>query len=121
FIGLSNLGALVGGSNATVRYTGLATTSQPAISNLLYSTGGAGVAGVATTSASCTGSLSCSTFAVLGASPITITSSAATFPFTTTSYGVATSTTLGFLNGFISTASSTFTAAPKFSTITNAL
>lgn len=31
------------------------------------------------------------------------------FPFTVTGYGVSTSTTLGFLNGFISTASSTFT------------
>ena len=30
-----------------------------------------------------------------------------TFAWTTTDYGVATSTTLGFLNGFISTASST--------------
>ena len=32
------------------------------------------------------------------------------FPFTPTSYGNATSTTLGFLNGFISTASTTFSS-----------
>ncbi|MGH7175569.1 MAG: beta strand repeat-containing protein, partial [Minisyncoccia bacterium] len=48
FNGISSLGALVGGTNATVTYTGLATTSQPSSSNLLVSDGAAGVYGVAT-------------------------------------------------------------------------
>lgn len=42
------LGALVGGTNSTVIWNGLATTSQPASSNLLVSNGAAGVYGVAT-------------------------------------------------------------------------
>ncbi|MEK7177158.1 MAG: hypothetical protein AAB719_02600, partial [Patescibacteria group bacterium] len=37
------------------------------------------------------------------------TGGSGTFAWTPTSYGVSTSTTLGFLNGFLSTASSTFT------------
>lgn len=82
FNGISALGALVGGSNSTVNYTGLATTSQPASSNLLVSNGSSGVYGVATTTVSCSGSVSCSAFTTLGASPITITSSALTSAIT---------------------------------------
>lgn len=52
FTGASALGALVGGSDSTVLWTGLATTSQPASSNLLVSNGGAGVYGIATTTLS---------------------------------------------------------------------
>lgn len=48
FSGYSGLGALIGGSNSTVTWTGLATTSQPSSSNLLVSNGAAGVYGVAT-------------------------------------------------------------------------
>ncbi len=44
------LGALLGGSNSTWTYWGLATTSQPASSNLLVSNGGAGVYAAATSS-----------------------------------------------------------------------
>src|SRR3990167_140900 len=44
----TTLGALVGGSNTTWTWWGLATTSQPTSSNLLVSNGGAGVFGVAT-------------------------------------------------------------------------
>jgi hypothetical protein len=44
------IGALVGGSNSTVTWNGLATTSQPASSNVIVSNGGAGVYGVATSS-----------------------------------------------------------------------
>ena len=50
FNGISTLGALVGGSNSTVVYTGLATTTALSSSQILYSTNGAaGVAGAATT------------------------------------------------------------------------
>ena len=62
----STLGTLVGGSNTTWTWTGLATTSQPSSSNLLVSNGGAGVFGVATSSAACTTGVSCSGFNVVG-------------------------------------------------------
>lgn len=44
------IGALIGGSNSTITWTGLATTSQPSSGNLLESNGSAGVFGVATSS-----------------------------------------------------------------------
>ena len=57
-------------------WVGLATTSQPASSNLLVSNGGAGVYGVATTSITCSGDISCTGFNALGAnSEITFTGS----------------------------------------------
>lgn len=85
FTGASSLGSLVGGSNSTVTYTGLATTSQPASSNLLVSNGGAGVYGVATTSATCSGNTTCDAFTVIGASPITISSTGGGSGLSTTS------------------------------------
>lgn len=48
FTGYSALGALIGGSNSTITWSGLATTSQPSSSQLLVSNGGAGVYGVST-------------------------------------------------------------------------
>lgn len=41
------------------------------------------------------------------------------FPFTPTSYGVSTSTTIGFTNGILSTASSTFSSSVNFNGTTN--
>src|SRR6185436_19897749 len=79
----------------------LATTSQPSSSNLLVSNGGAGVYGVATTSASCSGGLTCSGFTVLGSSPVTLASFDYPFP------GNATSTTLTFNAGLLSVGSTT--------------
>lgn len=74
-------GYLVGGNNATITWTGLATTSsQPSSSNLLVSNGGAGVYGVATSTLSASspltgsftqigsgGTLGCQTASVLQA------------------------------------------------------
>lgn len=59
--------------------TGLSTSSPISAGNILeYSSAGAGSAfGTATTTASCSGSVSCSTFNILGSSPITITGSGA--------------------------------------------
>lgn len=57
FSGVSALGALVGGSNSTVTWTGLATTTQPASSNLLVSNGAAGVYAVATSTLTATSPL----------------------------------------------------------------
>ncbi len=90
-------------------------------SGQLQYNGSGSFAGVSTTTASCTGSASCSTFTVLGSSPITISASGggAAFPFTATGYGVSTSTTVGFLNGLLSTASSTFTSSVFLPSITN--
>lgn len=75
FNGFASIGTLVGGSNTTITWTGLATTSQPASSNLLTSNGGAGVYGTATSSASCSGTVSCSAFTVVGGVSPTITGS----------------------------------------------
>jgi len=50
FTSSGTLGAQVGGTNSVITWTGLATTTQPASSNLLVSNGGAGVYPVATTS-----------------------------------------------------------------------
>ena len=55
FTGFASLGALVGGSNSTINWTGLSTTSQPASSNLLVSDGVSGVYGVGTSSLGVTG------------------------------------------------------------------
>lgn len=99
----ANPGYLVNGSNLTITNTGVisgsctwpqicsgtnplaitwggfATTSQPASSNLLVSNGTTGVFGVATTSVTCSGSVSCTGFTAIGASPITLTGIGATF------------------------------------------
>lgn len=69
-------GSLVGGS-AGITYWGLATTSQPASSNVLTSNGAAGVYGTATSSATCTSGITCTNVAVFGSSPtITINANA---------------------------------------------
>jgi hypothetical protein len=96
-ISISGTGTVVGGSGLTITnssplsalttsfplnlvstvlsWVGLATTSQPSSSNLLVSNGGAGIYGVATTSVTCSGSTSCSSFAAIGSAPVTISSS----------------------------------------------
>jgi len=60
-------------SGNTINWTGLATSSQPASSNLLVSNGGSSVYGVATSSASCSSGVSCSTFTVVGSVAPSIT------------------------------------------------
>ena len=55
FTGFASLGSLVGGSNSTINWTGLSTTSQPASSNLLVSDGTSGLYGVGTSSLGVTG------------------------------------------------------------------
>lgn len=57
FTTTGTIGALVGGSNSTITWSGLATTSQPASSNLLVSNGGAGVYAVATSTLTASGPL----------------------------------------------------------------
>ncbi len=61
-------GKQVGGADTTFTYWGLATTSQPASSNVLVSNGRSGVFGVATTAATCGTGISCTGFPVLGGS-----------------------------------------------------
>lgn len=55
--GASTLGALIGGSNTTLTWWGLATTSQPSSSNVLTSNGAAGVYGTATSTLTATSPL----------------------------------------------------------------
>ncbi|MEK7602479.1 MAG: hypothetical protein AAB472_03265, partial [Patescibacteria group bacterium] len=67
FTTAGTLGALLGGTNSTITYTGLATTSQPSSSQLLVSNGGAGVYGVATSTATINNGLT-GTLTTLGTS-----------------------------------------------------
>lgn len=85
--------------------------------NLLYGSGNGALQNVATTSVSCSGTVSCTSFNVLGASPITITGigGGSTYPFALASN--ATSTLTNFLGGIgATTIQATSTAT---STITN--
>lgn len=88
---------------------GLGTTTPWTVGQLAMVSSNTAVTSVATTSVACSGSVSCTGFNVLGSSPITITGTSSSFPFTVNSWGNSTTTTLGFLNGFLSTASSTAT------------
>lgn len=86
----------------------IATTSDIALSQLAYIAKTAGrttLASVATTTLSCSGGTNCSQAVVIGSSPITVSSFA--FPYTANAWGNSTTTTIGLLNGFLSTASST--------------
>jgi len=70
--------------------TGAGTFSS---SQLLYGAGTNPIKSVATTTASCSGTASCSSFTVIGATPVTITGGGA-YPFTpNTNFGVAVSAT----------------------------
>lgn len=64
-------------SNPTLSWIGLATTSNISAGQAIYATGVNTIAGTATTSVSCSGTVSCTGFNVLGASPITITGTGA--------------------------------------------
>lgn len=66
-----------GGATPNLTYVGLATSTTPVVGNLAYWTGGTTFGTVATTTVSCAGTASCTAFTILGASPITITGSAA--------------------------------------------
>jgi hypothetical protein len=118
------LGALVGGSNSTVTYWGLSTTSQPTSSQILVSNGAAGVYGVSTstltanngltgsfTHVGTTGSLGLATInaGVLGA----VTNGAVpTSQATSSLYGAATpGQVLGYSNGGIAWVSTTSSAS----------
>lgn len=62
-------------SNPTLSWIGLATTSSLTNSNILVSNGTNGIYGAATTTVSCSGSVSCTAFNILGSSPVTISGS----------------------------------------------
>lgn len=74
---------------------------------VIYGNGTSALASTATTSVSCSGSVTCTSFTALGSSPVTINAIAAAFPFSVTSYGVATSTIVGFTNGMMSISTTT--------------
>lgn len=57
-------------------WSGIATSTNPTKGLLSYWTGSSSLGEVATTSVTCTGTVSCSSFSVIGASPITLTGSA---------------------------------------------
>lgn len=72
-LGTDSNGLLQTGTCGGSGSSGLATTSPWTVSNLAYVVDNGHVSSVATTSASCSGTVSCSSFNVLGSSPITIT------------------------------------------------
>lgn len=68
-----NWGALVGGSNSTLTFTGLTTSTEATIGNLAYYTGKSTLGKVATTSESCTSPITCTAHDVLtGGGAITL-------------------------------------------------
>ena len=77
FNGLAGLGFLVGGSNSTLTWSGLATTSEITAPNLLYASTKGGVASVATGTVSASGGVTVTAgrSAVGGALAITCTAS----------------------------------------------
>jgi len=93
-------------------YGKIGTSSVLTLGQLTYVTGDNTVASIATTTLSCSGGLSCSQAVIIGSSPIVI--SIADFPFTVNTGYNSTSTTLGFLNGFFSTASSTISSLTSY-------
>lgn len=102
----------------TVFQGGTGRSTLPA-SQLIYGNGLNPVGSVATTSVTCSGSTTCTSFTAIGGAPITISSTAGTgdFPFTVNTWGNSTTSTLGFLNGFLSTASSTISSALRLSSL----
>lgn len=95
-------------------------TGSPGGSNgqVQYNASGA-FGGVATTTVTAGTNISFTPFTVIGSSPITINASGSggnsfSWPFTVSPGGVSTSTTVGFLNGLFSTASSTFGSSVYF-------
>lgn len=106
-------------AGATYQYIqgGTGSTTAPA-GQVLYG-GASSYQSTATTTASCSGSASCSSFTVIGSSPVTITATGggSSDPFTHPSYGSATTTTLGLLGGLLDTASTTFTSSPQFNSL----
>lgn len=97
---LASVGTLLGAFSTTYAVsifqvqqggTGVGTFTS---SQLIYGNSTNVLSSVATTTASCSGSTSCTAFTVIGASPVTITSTGTAFPFTpATDFGVNTSAT----------------------------
>lgn len=87
----------------------LASIGSGTNGQLTYWGGTNTLVGVATTSATCAGILSCTGFTVVGASPITLTGTMSfAWPWTKQAGGEqSTSTIMGLYNGFLSLASST--------------
>ena len=99
-------GSDASGSGGSSAYE-IATTSDIGVSQLAYfsKTGGrTTLASAATSSVTCSGGVSCLGLVALGASP---SISSFIFPFSSASYGVSTSTIVGFLGGMFSVGSST--------------
>ena len=109
-------------SGATVGFGGISTSSAPTISNLSYWTGVNTLGTVATSSAQCSGSVSCSAFTVVGSVSPTITSSALTTydAWTHPVYGGAATTSIITITtgGLLVTASSTFNSTLDLSLAT---
>lgn len=82
-IGADSAGKFISGTCGSGS-TGLASSSPWTIGQLAYVVSDAAVSSVATTSVSCSGLVSCTTFTAIGASPITISASAGSSGLSTT-------------------------------------
>lgn len=117
--GLGLLGGVI--TNGQTLTSQLSTSSIPTLGQIPYWTGlgtassPATLGSIATTTASCSGSTSCTPFTIIGSSPVTISSSGGStsfaWPFSIIAGQVGTTTTLGFFNGLFSTASSTLSSS----------
>jgi hypothetical protein len=97
----------------------ISTSSIPTLGQLAYWTGTSYpslLGTVATTSATCSGTVSCTGFTVLGSSPITITGSAGTSASTTL---LQDNNTFSGINQFTNTATTTFAGAVTIGTTTS--
>src|SRR5205085_2926262 len=98
---------------------GTGTTTAP-VSQLLYGGTGGIYQSVATTTASCSGSASCSSFTIIGSSPITISATGGgggSDPFTHAQFGQSATTTafgIGTTSPFSQLAVSTSTQSSPF-------
>lgn len=86
-------------TNDTLSFGGLSTSSAAVIGNIPYFSGVNTFANVATTSVSCSGSTTCTTFTAIGGSPITISSTGGGGSAAGT-WSTTTSTVSGQLNNY---------------------
>lgn len=119
-------GRVTAASNGSAGTGNVSTSTSETAGNLAYwtSTGAtpATLGKIATTTASCSGSASCTAFTIIGNSPVTITAtggSGSVYPFTPQTYGVSTSTTFGFLNGLLSNSSTTINGMFNLPSLSN--
>ena len=112
-----------GGATPVISWSGLSTTTNLVSGGVVYASGVGSITSIATTTVSCSGAASCTSFFAIGPSPITITATDA-WPFVSQTYfgstyqatssNLAASSTLfttsHFVNGFTASSSASMHA-----------